>query len=43
MSIDTGRHLAELCKTEYPVWVKTCLWLLAELAVIASDIPEGWK
>ncbi|XP_015694877.1 metal transporter Nramp1 isoform X1 [Oryza brachyantha] len=40
LGVVTGRHLAELCKTEYPVWVKTCLWLLAELAVIASDIPE---
>uniref|UniRef100_A0ACD5TH11 Uncharacterized protein n=1 Tax=Avena sativa TaxID=4498 RepID=A0ACD5TH11_AVESA len=28
------------CKAEYPVWVKICLWLLAEVAVIAADIPE---
>ncbi|KAM0906038.1 hypothetical protein ACQ4PT_017008 [Festuca glaucescens] len=40
--LDPGnwRHLAELCKSEYPVWVKICLWLLAEVAVIAADIPE---
>jgi natural resistance-associated macrophage protein len=36
-----GRHLAELCKSEYPKFVMICLWLLAELAVIAADIPEG--
>ncbi|KAL6897306.1 hypothetical protein ACP4OV_007002 [Aristida adscensionis] len=40
LGVVTGRHLAELCKTEYPVWVRICLWLLAELAVIAADIPE---
>lgn len=36
-----GKHLAELCKAEYPVPVKYCLWLLAEVSVIAADIPEG--
>ncbi|XP_062189708.1 metal transporter Nramp1-like [Phragmites australis] len=40
LGVVTGQHLAELCKTEYPVWVRICLWLLAELAVIAADIPE---
>ena len=38
-----GKHLAEICKAEYPRLVKYCLWLLAELAVIAADIPEGTK
>lgn len=37
----TGKHLSELCKVEYPSPVKYCLWVLAELAVIAADIPEG--
>lgn len=40
LGVSTGRHLAELCKVEYPKYVKLCLWLLAELAVIAADIPE---
>ncbi|XP_066384611.1 metal transporter Nramp1-like [Miscanthus floridulus] len=40
LGVVTGRHLAELCKTEYPAWVRIYLWLLAELAVIAADIPE---
>ncbi|XP_017243780.1 metal transporter Nramp6.1 [Daucus carota subsp. sativus] len=40
LGVATGKHLAELCKAEYPFFVKYCLWLLAELAVIAADIPE---
>ncbi|KAL9681605.1 hypothetical protein QQ045_013390 [Rhodiola kirilowii] len=40
LGVSTGRHLSELCKAEYPIFVKYCLWLLAELAVIAADIPE---
>ncbi|KAL6962193.1 hypothetical protein U1Q18_037149, partial [Sarracenia purpurea var. burkii] len=34
------KHLAELCNAEYPKYVRYCLWLLAEIAVIAADIPE---
>ncbi|KAI4307243.1 hypothetical protein L6164_030450 [Bauhinia variegata] len=41
LGVTTGKHLSELCKAEYPLFVKYCLWLLAELAVIAADIPEG--
>ncbi|XVF39284.1 hypothetical protein PTKIN_Ptkin01aG0022400 [Pterospermum kingtungense] len=40
LGVSTGKHLSELCKAEYPKLVKYCLWLLAELAVIAADIPE---
>ncbi|XP_058184472.1 metal transporter Nramp7.2-like [Rhododendron vialii] len=40
LGVSTGKHLSELCKAEYPVFVKYCLWLLAEAAVIAADIPE---
>lgn len=40
LGVSTGKHLAELCKAEYPVIVKYCLWVLAEVAVIAADIPE---
>ncbi|KAG8633152.1 metal transporter Nramp5 [Manihot esculenta] len=40
LGVSTGKHLAELCKVEYPKYVKLCLWLLAEVAVIAADIPE---
>uniref|UniRef100_A0A6J0PF47 Metal transporter Nramp5-like n=1 Tax=Elaeis guineensis var. tenera TaxID=51953 RepID=A0A6J0PF47_ELAGV len=40
LGVTTGKHLAELCKAEYPKYIKFCLWLLAEVAVIAADIPE---
>ncbi|KAK1300113.1 Metal transporter Nramp5 [Acorus calamus] len=40
LGVTTGKHLAEHCKAEYPEFVKYCLWLLAEVAVIAADIPE---
>ncbi|XAR62828.1 hypothetical protein NMG60_11017718 [Bertholletia excelsa] len=40
LGVSTGKHLSELCKVEYPKNVKYCLWLLAEVAVIAADIPE---
>ncbi|KZV23203.1 Nramp transporter [Dorcoceras hygrometricum] len=40
LGVSTGKHLPELCKAEYPTLVRYCLWLLAEVAVIAADIPE---
>ncbi|KAK1321756.1 Metal transporter Nramp1 [Acorus calamus] len=36
----TGKHLSEHCKAGYPTAVNYCLWILAEVAVIAADIPE---
>ncbi|XP_059066958.1 metal transporter Nramp7.2-like [Cryptomeria japonica] len=40
LGVATGKHLAEHCRTEYPRKINYILWLLAEVAVIASDIPE---
>ncbi|KAI4389193.1 hypothetical protein MLD38_001445 [Melastoma candidum] len=40
LGVTTGKHLAEVCKAEYPRPIRYCLWLLAEVAVIAADIPE---
>nr|KAJ0200863.1 hypothetical protein LSAT_V11C600335130 [Lactuca sativa] len=40
LGVCTGKHLSEICKAEYPIFMKYCLWLLAEIAVIAADIPE---
>ncbi|ERN03704.1 metal transporter Nramp5 [Amborella trichopoda] len=40
LGVTTGKHLAEHCKQEYPKFVNYCLWILAEVAVIAADIPE---
>ncbi|GMY12073.1 metal transporter Nramp5-like isoform X2 [Fagus crenata] len=40
LGVATGKHLAEHCKEEYTTPVNYCLWILAEVAVIAADIPE---
>eukprot|EP00475_Leptophrys_vorax_P026587 TRINITY_DN3764_c1_g1_i2.p1 TRINITY_DN3764_c1_g1~~TRINITY_DN3764_c1_g1_i2.p1 ORF type:complete len:549 (-),score=126.29 TRINITY_DN3764_c1_g1_i2:59-1705(-) len=40
LGVVTGRDLAQLCKMEYRGKLTIVLWLLAELTVIASDIPE---
>ncbi|KAK6923852.1 NRAMP family, partial [Dillenia turbinata] len=40
LGVATGKHLSEHCKEEYPKPVACCLWILAEVAVIAADIPE---
>jgi NRAMP (natural resistance-associated macrophage protein)-like metal ion transporter len=40
LGVVTGKHLSEHCKMEYPSPVNYILWLLAEVAVIAADIPE---
>lgn len=40
LGVATGRHLAELCREEYPTWAGLLLWLMAELALIGSDIQE---
>ncbi|WP_413577902.1 Nramp family divalent metal transporter [Bdellovibrio sp. HCB290] len=36
----TGKDLAELCRDQYRPWVKNVLWVLAEIAIIATDIAE---
>ncbi|KAK4748359.1 hypothetical protein SAY87_014945 [Trapa incisa] len=38
--VATGRHLAELCREEYPSWARLVLWFMAELALIGADIQE---
>jgi natural resistance-associated macrophage protein 2 len=40
LGVATGRHLAELCREEYPRWASIALWLMAELALIGADIQE---
>lgn len=40
LGVATGRHLAELCREEYPSWARMVLWVMAELALIGSDIQE---
>lgn len=40
LGVATGRHLAELCREEYPTWARLVLWVMAELALIGADIQE---
>ncbi|CAF2053974.1 unnamed protein product [Brassica oleracea var. botrytis] len=40
VGVATGRHLAELCRDEYPTWARYLLWSMAELALIGADIQE---
>ncbi|KAJ4783356.1 natural resistance-associated macrophage protein 1 [Rhynchospora pubera] len=40
LGVATGRHLAELCRDEYPRWARLTLWFMAELALIGADIQE---
>ncbi|XP_030537997.1 metal transporter Nramp2-like [Rhodamnia argentea] len=40
IGVATGRHLAELCREEYPDWARLVLWFMAEVALIGADIQE---
>lgn len=40
MGIVTRCHLAELCRQEYPRPATYTLWVMAELAIVATDLTE---
>ncbi|KAJ8765532.1 hypothetical protein K2173_014654 [Erythroxylum novogranatense] len=40
LGVATGKHLAELCRAEYPTWARMVLWIMAEVALIGADIQE---
>ncbi|WAJ29368.1 Nramp family divalent metal transporter [Antarcticirhabdus aurantiaca] len=40
LAIASGRDLAQACRDAYPRPVAVTLWLLAEIAIIATDIAE---
>lgn len=40
LAVGSGRDLAQACRDAYPAWVAWPLWLLAELAIVATDIAE---
>lgn len=40
LAIASGRDLAQACKDAYPKSVSRTLWVLAEVAIIATDIAE---
>eukprot|EP00270_Netrium_digitus_P012678 TRINITY_DN4148_c0_g1_i1.p1 TRINITY_DN4148_c0_g1~~TRINITY_DN4148_c0_g1_i1.p1 ORF type:complete len:532 (-),score=107.61 TRINITY_DN4148_c0_g1_i1:197-1792(-) len=40
LGIVTGKHLALHCRLEYPKPLNYLLWIIAEIEIVASDIPE---
>ncbi|CAL0321974.1 unnamed protein product [Lupinus luteus] len=40
LGVVTGKHLAEHCRAEYPKVANIILWIIAEIAIVACDIPE---
>ena len=38
LGVVTGKHLAQVCRSEYPLVPRVVLWLAMELAIIGSDI-----
>ena len=40
LAIASGRDLAQACRDAFPRWVNVPLWLMAETAIIATDIAE---
>ncbi|KAI8544198.1 hypothetical protein RHMOL_Rhmol08G0277300 [Rhododendron molle] len=40
LGVVTGKHLAEHCRAEYSKVPNFILWILAESAIVACDIPE---
>jgi natural resistance-associated macrophage protein 2 len=40
LGVSTSRHLAQHCRDMYPGPMRILLWLMAELAIIGSDIQE---
>ncbi|KAI8616505.1 natural resistance-associated macrophage protein-domain-containing protein [Chytriomyces sp. MP71] len=40
LGIVTGKDLPQLCRSRFPPWANFILWILAELAIIATDLAE---
>ena len=40
LGIAAGRDLARLCREQYPKPVAMTLWLMAEIAIVATDVAE---
>ncbi|HEX4297388.1 MAG TPA: Nramp family divalent metal transporter, partial [Devosia sp.] len=40
LAIATGKDLAQACRDAFPHWVAWPLWMLAELAIVATDLAE---
>ncbi len=40
LGVGSGRDLAQACRDAYPAWMSWPLWLLAEIAISATDLAE---
>ena len=40
LGVGSGRDLAQACRDAYPKWVSWPLWVLAEIAISATDLAE---
>eukprot|EP00116_Pleurobrachia_bachei_P004269 sb/3464531/ len=40
LGVVTGKHLAEVCRDEYPGKARIPLWIMVEIAIIGSDMQE---
>lgn len=40
LGVVTGKHLAEVCYTQYPKVPRLVLWIMVEIAIIGSDMQE---
>ncbi|PNH07559.1 Metal transporter nramp1 [Tetrabaena socialis] len=40
LGVVTGQHLAQHCRQQYPPIPRLALWLMAEVAIIGSDVQE---
>lgn len=40
LGVVTGKNLAEMCTAVYPRWASLILWLMTEIAIVASDVQE---
>lgn len=40
LAIASGRDLAQACRDAFPRWISLPLWVLAEAAIIATDLAE---
>ncbi|GMF65814.1 unnamed protein product [Phytophthora lilii] len=40
LGVVTGKNLAEMCTDVYPRWASLTLWIMAEIAIVGSDIQE---
>ncbi|MCL6599445.1 MAG: Nramp family divalent metal transporter [Alicyclobacillus macrosporangiidus] len=40
LGLATGKNLPELCREHLPAWVSVLLWLIAEVAAMATDLAE---